>query len=230
MIAKMASTIARIKQKGKHFEIIVDMDKALSFKKGQNTGDFLESEFIFTDSKKGLKASEADLMNAFGTNNAEAIAQKIVKSGEIMLSQEYRDEEREKKYKRVVDFLVTNSIDPRTGNPYTPERIKSALEEAHANIKNIPIENQIKDIIADLSKVIPIKIESKKIKITIPAIHTGRAYELVNQHKEKEEWLSNGDLEVTVKIPSGNVMSFYDRLNSITHGSALTEEISEEEK
>ncbi len=227
----MANTIARIKQKGRHFEIIVDMDKALSFKKGQNASrDFLETDVVFTDSKKGLRASESELMNAFGTNDVGSIAQKIVKSGEVMISQEKRDEEKDKRYKRVVDFLVTNSVDPRSGNPHTPERIKRALEEAHVNVKNVPVENQIRDIVSQISKVIPIKVESRKIKIVVPAIHTGKSYELINQYKEKENWLSNGDLEVVVNLPSGNVMAFYDKLNSITHGSALTEEMSEGEK
>jgi ribosome maturation protein Sdo1 len=32
-----------------------------------------------------------------------------------------------------------------------------------------------------------------------------------------------------LKIPSGIIIDFYDKLNSITHGSALTEEIKEDE-
>ena len=41
----MTQTTARIKQKGKHFEIKVDLDKALKYKKGDSsTIDFLETE------------------------------------------------------------------------------------------------------------------------------------------------------------------------------------------
>ena len=61
--------------------------------------------------------------------------------------------------------------------------------------------------------------------MTIPAIHTGKIYGLVNQYKEKENWLSNGDLEIIANIPSGMIMGFYDKLNSATHGSVLTEEV-----
>lgn len=95
------------------------------------------------------------------------------------------------------------------------------------NIKNTPIENQIKEIVEGLSKVIPIRLETKKIKIKIPAMHTGRAYGVISQYKEGEKWLDDGGLEVTVKVPSGIIMDFYDELNSVTHGSALTEEIKE---
>lgn len=223
------STIARIRQGKKHFEIIVDLDKALDFKKGiSSSKDFLETEKVFTDSKKGMVASGSDLKEAFGTEEINNVAEKIVKNGEVVLSQEHRDEEKDKKFKQVVDFLITNAIDSRTGNPITSERIKSALEEAHINIKNAPIENQIKDILSELNKIIPIKIETKKIKLTIPAVHTGKVYGLINQYKEDEKWLDDGSSEVMVRIPSGMIMNFYDKLNSATQGSVLTEEIKEE--
>jgi len=223
----MTQTIARIKQAGKLFEIMVDLDGALKFKKGET--DFIEAEGdkIFTDSKKGFVASNADLEECFKTTDTSEIVKKIVKNGEVQLTQEHRDEKKEKKFKQVVEFLVVNATDPQTGNPHTAERIKSALEQANVNIKNEPVENQINDIIAEISKIIPIKIETKKVKLTIPAIHTGQAYGVINQYKEDEKWLDNGDLEVIVNVPSGIIIDFYEKLNSITHGSALTEEIKE---
>lgn len=222
----MTQTKARIKKQGKHFEILVDLDRALKYKKGETSSiDFLEIDNIFTDIKKGDKASSSDLEECFGNQNIQEIAGKIVKDGEVLVTQEHRDAEQEKKLKQIVDFLVHNAVDPQTGNPHTEQRIKSALEQVHINIKNIPIEKQIKEIIESINSIIPIKIETKRIKITIPAIHTGKAYGVVNEYKEKEEWLSNGDVEVVVNIPAGIVMDFYDKLNSVTHGSAITEEI-----
>ncbi len=227
----MTNTTARIKKHGKDFEIIVDLDKALKFKKDESSGsDFLETDSIFTDSKKGFKAPDKDLEEVFKTTDVNTIAQTIVKEGEILLTQEHRDEEKEKKIRQVVDFLSSNAVDPKTGNPHTPERIKSALEQAHINIKNIPIEDQIKEIIEKIGGILPIKIETKKIKITIPAIYTGKVYGVINPYKEKETWKENGDLEVIVAVPSGTqLFSFYDKLNSVTHGSVITEEIKEEE-
>lgn len=222
------NTIARIRQGKKHFEIIVDLDKALDFKKGTSSSpDFLEVEKVFTDSKRGMVASGSDLKEAFRTEEINDIAEKIVKNGEVVLKQEHREEEKDKKFKQIVDFLVTNSINPQTGNPYTAETIKNVLEQAHVNVKNIPVENQINEIIPEISKIIPIKIEMKKIKLTIPAVYTGKVYGLINQYKEEENWLSNGSSEVIVNIPSGMIMDFYDKLNSATQGSVLSEEIKE---
>lgn len=221
-------TTARINKEGKHFEILVDADDALKFKKGEDPNIEAEGDMIFRDAKKGEKASETELEDAFGTSDTNEIAQKIVKEGELLMTQEQRDAEREKKLKRVVDFLSKNGVDPRSGNPHSPDRIKSALDEAHVNIKNGPVESQINDIIQELNKVLPIKVETRRVKVTIPAMYAGKAYGVVNQYKEQENWLNDGSLEVTVNVPAGIIMDFYDKLNSATHGSALTEEIREE--
>ncbi|MEX0920230.1 MAG: ribosome assembly factor SBDS [Candidatus Pacearchaeota archaeon] len=225
----MVQTTARIKKYGKNFEIIVDLDKALKVRKGESSdSDFLEIDSILSDSKKGFKASDKDLEEAFGTGDVYEIANKIVKEGEVLLTQEHRDEEKDKKIRQVVDVLSKSAIDPQTGNPHTSERIKNALEQANINIKNGSIEDQMKEIVEKLSKVLPIKMETKRIKITIPAIYTGKAYGVINSYKESEKWLGNGDLEVVVDVPSGTqLFSFYDKLNSVTQGSAVTEEIEE---
>jgi len=225
----MAQTLARIKKAGKNFEIIVDLDDALKFKKGELSSIEAEGDKVFTNSKKGEVPSSSDLNEAFRTTNIQEVIETIVKNGEVQLTQEHRGAEQEQKFKQVVDFLVTNTIDPQTKNPHTPERIKNALEQAHVNVKNSPIETQIKEIIEAISKVIPIKLETKKVKITIPAIYTGKAYGVINQYKEEEKWIDNGDLQVVVAVPSGIIIDFYDKLNSVTHGAALTEEIKENE-
>lgn len=226
----MTQTTARIKQHGKHFEIIVDLDRALKFKKGQSSAmDFLEADAIFTDSKRGLHASEKDIKEAFGTSDVDAVASKIVKSGEILLTEEHRDEEREKRIRQVITLFTsgTHVVNPQTGVPYTPERIRTALEEAHINIKSGPIESQIKDITNSLSKILPMKMEEKKFEITVPSIYTGQVYGLLNPYKVKETWLDNGDWRVDIAISGGMVLSIFDKLNSITHGAAITEEIKE---
>ncbi len=223
------NTTARIKQAGKNFEIMVDLDEALKFKKGEISSIEAEGDRIFHDLKKGDVASNSDLEESFKTTDVKTIVEKIIKDGEVLVSQEHRDEEKEKKFNQIVDFLVSNAIDPQTGNPHTADRIKSALEQAHVNIKNQAVENQIKNIISEISEFIPIKIETKKVKITVPAIHTGKVYGVINQYKEEEKWLDDGSLEVVVDVPAGIIIDFYDKLNSVTHGSALSEEIKADE-
>jgi len=223
----MVNTTARIKAKGKHFEIMVDIDSALNLKKGLNVNiqNVLGVDVVFTDHKKGLRASDKDLIDCFGTNNVYEIATKIVKTGEIMLPLEYKKNEREDKIKQVIEWLSKNAMDPGTGRPHTAERIKLALEQAGVNIENKPITEQMSKILDELRKVIPIRIESKKLRITVPAIHTGKVYGMLTAYKESEEWLANGDLQVIVNLPAGMQMEFYDKLNGITHGASIVEEM-----
>jgi len=228
----MTDVLARIKIKGKNYEILVDVDKALQLKKegNINISEVIRSEGIFYDSKKGLHASKEDLEEAFGTSEPSEVAEKIVKQGEIQVPQEYRDKEREGKKKQIVDFLSRHGIDPRTDTPHTPDRISTALDESGVSIDNRPVEQQITKILEKLKEVLPIKILTKKLKLVIPAEHTGKVYGVLQDYKESENWLGNGDLEVIVNIPVGLQEEFYDKLNSTTHGSAISQEIKEEEE
>jgi len=223
----MTNTTARIRKVGKQFEILVNMEDALKFRKGETKFLQAETDAVFFDLKKGDRASSSELKVAFGTDNFQEICEKIVKGGEIQTTEGYRDEEREKKMKQVVEILVKNAIDPKTGLPHTPDRIKNAIEQAHINIKNGPVEGQLPEIVEQLSKVLAIKISQKKVKIIIPAIYTGKAYGIVAPYKETENWLGNGDLEVRVSVPAGMIMDFYEKLNGVTHGSAMSEEVKE---
>ncbi len=223
----MPQTTARITKEGKHYEVLVDLDEALKFKKEQGSiNNAGLTEQIFHNLKNGEKASEDELEADFGTSDVIEVSKKIIKQGEIVLPQEYVKKQQEQKYKQVVDYLTKNAVSPE-GKPYTPDRIIKALEEANVNIQNKPISQQVNEILEQLQKILPIKTEVKKIKITIPAQHTGKAYGLINQYKEKEEWKNNGDLDVIVSVPAGIVMDFYDDLNSMTQGSAITEEMKE---
>ena len=102
-----------------------------------------------------------------------------------------------------------------------------ALGEAHVNVKNKPIESQIEEILDQLAKILPVKIEKKKAKLLIPAIHTGKAYGIIKEFMKTEDWKNNGDLEVVVEMPAGLIFDFYDKINGATHGSVLSEEIKE---
>lgn len=228
----MVDIVARLKLKGKTFEIMVDCDSAEALKKQKNVSassirDVLATDIIFSDFKKGLKFSTDELKEAFGTEDTCEIGARILEDGELLLPMEYREKKREAKFKQIVDFLVKNCLDPRTSAPYTAERISSAMKQAGAKIdENHSADEQALLIVKDLAKIMPIKIETKKIKLIIPPEHVGKIYSLLRAFtREKEEWLSNGSLSCIINLPAGMQIEFYDKLNAVTHGSALTEEI-----
>lgn len=223
----MSKVTARIKIKNKHYEIHVNLDEALKVREGK--GDIisaLDSPNVFYDINKGTIASNADLKEAFGTTDLYEIAKTIITKGEVQKTQEFRDLEKEKKIKQIIDLIIKNAVDQHN-RPFTEERIKTAIQQAHYNFDNRPAEQQLTQIVHKLKEIIPIKITTKKIKLTIPARFTGQVYGILKDYKESEDWLANGDLQVTLNIPPGILIDFYDKLNSITHGAAQSEEISD---
>jgi len=221
----MTDVVARIKSKNKTYEILVDCDKALSFKKTRQgpIQNILAVNTIFSDQKKGFKASSTELKDAFGTDDVFAIAEKIILNGEILLPQEYREKMREQKTRQIIDF------DPRTGAPYTAQRIEQSLKQIGARIEeHRNAEEQALEIMKELAKIMPIKIETKRIKVILPPEYTGKLYGLLKSYNaEKEEWLNDGSLSCIINLPAGLQLEFYDKLNNATHGAAITEEIHE---
>ncbi|MFH1802580.1 MAG: ribosome assembly factor SBDS [archaeon] len=225
----MPNVEARIRAKGKHYEISVDLDEALKVKNGE--GDItsaLQSPEVYYDLKKGTKASQEDLEDAFGTSDVYEVAKHIIQKGEVQKTQEYRDEEREKRVKQVVNLILKNATDQH-GRPYTEDRIRSAIGDIHYSFDKRPAEKQMVDVVSKLKEVLPIRIETKRIKITIPAQYTGQAYGLIQEYKESEEWLSNGNLQTVLNIPAGLVMDFFDKINSVAHGAIQSEELPQQE-
>ncbi len=223
----MPNVEARIKIKGKHYEILVDLDEALKVKSGK--GDIklaLQSPHsnVYHDLKKGTTAAKTDLIEAFGNLEVYEIAKKIILSGEVQKTQEFRNAEKEQKIKQLINLIIKNAVDQH-GRPYTEERIKRALEEVHYHLDSRSAEQQVSIAVDALKKIIPIKLETKRIKLIIPARVIGQVYGLLKEYKESEEWLANGSLWVILNIPAGMQIDFYDKLNSITHGAVQSEDM-----
>ena len=217
--------IARKKYEGKQYEVSVDFEEAMKVKAG--TGDItraLNSNGVFYDINKGNVASNADLQKHFGTTDTYQIALKIIKEGEVQKPQEFRNAEREAKVRELINLVIRNAVDQH-GRPYTEDRIKRGIDEVHYNIDNRPAQQQLPDLIEKLKVVIPIRIETKKIGLVIPARFSGQVYGLLKDYKESEDWQANGDLKVILNIPAGMQIDFYEKLNNVTHGSVVSEEI-----
>jgi len=170
-------TIARYKKGGKKFEVLVDPDKALEYKLGRRK-DFtnvLVFDEVYTDANKGLRASKSDLMSIFGTTDVEKIAEKIVREGELQIRADQRKRLIEEKKRQIIDYISRYCVDARTSAPIPPLRIETALEEAGVRIDPFkPVEEQINQVISDLSKYIPIKKQISILSIKIPPAYVGK--------------------------------------------------------
>lgn len=224
MVSIDQAVVARIKKEGKVFEILVDCDKALEFRRGKPVGidDVLAADIIFKDAKKGDKASEHDLQKLFGTIDARDIASKIIKGGEVQLTAKHRAKEIEDKRKRIVEIIHRNAVDPQTGLPHPPQRIENAMNEAKVRVDEYKrAEEQVDDILNKLKPIIPIKFEIREVQVTIPSQYAGLCYGFLKKHKLlKDEWQNDGSLLAVVEIPAGVSEEFENGINKMTHGEA----------
>ena len=218
------SVIARYKTQGKNFEILVDCENAIAFKTGSNINlnDVLTAEEIFEDVKKGMHASEIDMKKIFNTEDKKKICEQIIRKGDVQVTAEYQRKLRDIKVKQIIDLIHRNAIDPKTGNPHPPQRIKNAVEEAKIRIDNYKTaEEQIQDIISQLKTVLPIKFETRTIMIKVSAQYAAQSYNALKQYGKllKEEWQNDGSLVVNIELPAGLQEDLFSKLNNLTHGS-----------
>jgi len=215
------AVVAKLKKGENHFEILVDCEKALEFRKGKdvNLDDVLATNDIFKDVKRGEHAS--DLMKFFGTEDKREIAKKIIKEGDVQLTSEYKSKLREEKKRRIISLITRGCINPDTNTPHPPQRIETAMNDSKVKIDEFKsAEEQVNAIIDKIRIVLPIKYEVREIAIRIPSAHAGKCYSVFKQYGKvmKEEWQNDGSLVTVVEVPAGIQEELFDKLNSIAHG------------
>jgi ribosome maturation protein SDO1 len=116
MVSVEDATIARMTRDGLHFEVLVDPDLALRYRKGENVSieNVLASQFIYSDSKKGEKVPDDDLQKVFHTQDIFVITSSILKHGELQLTTEQRRKFTEEKRKQIADIISKQGMDPKT--------------------------------------------------------------------------------------------------------------------
>ena len=215
--------LARLKKAGVQFELSIDGDAALAFKNGQGPlNNALKSEQIFSDAKKGLVAKDEDLEKAFETTNQQKIAEIIIKKGEIQLSSEHRNKERDQRKKQLIDMIHRMAINPTNGLPHPITRIEAALDQAKIHLsEHKSVEDQVNDIISKLRPIIPLKVEMRVLIITVAASDIGKTNHYIRNNSKvlKEDWNSDGSWRTKVEIPAGVQQDIIDKLNGLTHGN-----------
>jgi ribosome maturation protein SDO1 len=223
MVSLEDAVIARIHKEGKVFEILVDPDMALDFRKGKPMGvdNILAVRDVFTDSKKGDRASEEDLTKAFGTSDSSKIAEIIIKQGEIQLTTEQRRKLAEEKRKQIADIISKQGVDPKTRLPHPPQRIMNAMEEAHVNVDPFKsADSQIEEVLRKIEPVIPISLERVEIAIKVPVQNAGKISSMIRNFAQVkgEEWKGDGWYAL-IEIPAGMQGEILSKLNDLTQGT-----------
>ena len=193
MVSIEDAVIARITKANEHFEILVDPVLALDFRKGKpvSIDNVLAAREVFKDARKGERASENELQDAFGTTERLKIAESIIKNGDIQLTTEQRRKMADEKRKQIADMISKQGVDPKTRAPHPPQRILNAMEQAHADIDPFkPAAEQISSVLEKIRPIIPISIETMEVAVRIPIEFAGKANSMLRKMfaLKKEEW------------------------------------------
>ncbi len=217
-------TIVRHQIGGEKFEILVDPDKGLLYKNGEigEVANVLMADFIFTDAKKGEKASAEKLETTYGTSDAFEVAKIMFEKGTFQLNAQQRKEMVEQKHKKIIYIISRTYVDPKTKIPHPPQRIQNAMEEAKISIDPfIEAEEQVQEIVDELRSILPMSSENIQIALKIPAEYTGKSYGTVKNYGtiKREEWQNDGSWVAVVELPAAMQMELLDTLGKETQGN-----------
>lgn len=223
------AVVLKYNKKGLSFSIMIDPEKAVAFRNNKcSLDEVLAVDNIYTDVRKGIKASDIDLNKVFGTNDKLKVAEIMVRDGDLPVTKKQKDVKRDEKKKKIIDMICRNAVDPKTGIPHPPQRIESAMAEAKVNIdENKSAEEQMGLVLKAINSIIPIKLEVKKIELVVPSKFAGTAFGIIKREAKvlKNEWENDGSLRVLVEIPTGIQDKFFTDINHICHGDVESKEV-----
>jgi len=232
MVSVEDAVIARITKQGTTFEILVDPEKALEFKKGKpySIENILAVNQIFKDVKKGEKVSSEDLKKGFQSTDIFSIAVTIIKDGEVQLTTEQRRKMVEAKRIEIATVISRQCVDPKTHAPHPQQRILNAMGEVHIDIDPFKeAKDQVPQVINKLQPIIPLSFEKMTVAIRVPTEFAGRGSHVLRELGviEKEEWTASSWI-VMLTISAGLQTVLYDKINNMTAGKAEVKVIKRE--
>jgi ribosome maturation protein SDO1 len=222
-------TTVRLTAEGNKFEILVKPDPALEYKLGKRTdlSGILVSDEIYSDANKGSRAAGEKLVKYFKTTDHAQIATQILSKGDLSLTTEQRRKMVEDKKKQIIQYISKNFVDPKTHIPHPVMRIESAMGEVRLIIDPFkPAEDQTKNVVDALRKILPLKSEILLLTITVPSQFSAQSYNLLKTSGtfKGDQWLADGSLRVMLEINAGMKSSLLDRIGSISKGTAQVQE------
>lgn len=222
------AVVIGIQKEHLRFEIFVDPDLAFRFRRGEEIplDTILKSFDVFEDARRGEHATEFLVKDAFGSDDIFQIAPEIIRQGEFKLTHEQRNQLVNEKMESIIKDIAKRAMNPQTGHPHPPDRIRQAIEEANVRIDPfIRIEEQVPTVVKALRVIIPISFESVKLRVTLPAAYAGKGYNMVASAGviKSDTWAQDGSWTGLVELPASQRQALYDDLNKYTHGQVRIE-------
>jgi len=188
--------IVRLKSHGKKFEIACYKNKVMNWREGieKDLAEVLQTETIFTNVSRAIVANDKDLQKAFGTTNCEEICRKILKSGDLQVSEKEREVQLESIFRDIVQLVVERCVHPQTGRQLTASSVDNALKSIGFSVlAEQPAKKQSLKAIEALCAELPETFVRAKMRLRITCPST-----LLAEIKSKLEAAERVQLEEAI--------------------------------
>lgn len=202
--------MVRLKRNGKRFEVACYKNKVLNWRSGVETDldEVLQSMVVYSNVSRAKFAASEDLMAAFGTGDHEAVCVRILREGELQVSDRERKVETEARFRDVASALAERCVNPLTGKPHTIPVLERALRDAHfAADPRRSAKAQAAEALEALVGRIPIERAAMRVRVSVG--DPGRSRETLDYLRakgasvERAELGEDGALEATALIVPG---------------------------
>lgn len=217
------SIVVRYYHREKKFEILIDPDAALNFRRGKQIDlrTALAYPAIYRDVRKAEVVSREELQQVFGTTDVFKVAQEILKRGEIQITTEQKRKMIEERKKQIAEIISKRCVNPQNNLPHPPSRILNAMEQAGINIDPfLDAELQVNKVMKEIKTILPLSSGKVLIELKIPPQFSNIYSNIKNICEiKKEEWLNDGSLLLNIEILAGLQSELLSRIASLTKGN-----------
>jgi ribosome maturation protein SDO1 len=138
--------------------------------------EVLQTDRVFVNVSQGEFAKKADLVKAFGTDDEATICLRILKEGEMQVSEKERAKQSEELFHEIATIVVEKCVDANTNRALTVAMVERAMKqlEAAEQFRVLPNKNakqQALKVIPELAVRFPITRAKMLIRVTVTPGH-----------------------------------------------------------
>ncbi len=164
--------IVRLKRAGRRFEVAAYKNKVINWRSGAEAdiANVLQLPSVFTNVSRGVRATAADMLAAFGTDDQMACARVVLEKGDLEKGELERTAEFDGAFRDVAATVAERCVNPGTRRPYPVAFVEAALRDAGFSVApGKSAKQQAARAVAALRGTIPIERAKMALRIALPA-------------------------------------------------------------
>lgn len=168
------TNVALVKYKSHklNFELACYPNKVINWRNGveKDLDEVLQIKGIYSNVKQGVFAKKSDLKKVFGKKSDDQIIEKILREGELQVTELERHSKMDNLLKDIASIIAEKCVDARTGRqvPYTII-LRALTDDIHYSVKlNQSAKKQALQIIKQHKDTLGIDRAKMRIKVSFP--------------------------------------------------------------